>query len=286
MSTLITGATGALGRSTIDSLLARGVDGADIIATGRNPAALTPYAERGIRTARIDYDEPGTISAALRTAGDVERLLLISGGLGGNRVAQHRAVVEAAASAGVRRLVYTSTLPNLILSPDHAATEALIEQVGVPATILRNGYYAENMLMSLESVRATGTYVTSAGRGGIAFAARDDLARAAARVLSEDEHTGTTYTLTGDTSWDADGVAAAFTTVLGTSVAAVRLSPEEHLAALTGAGVDEGLAQYLVAFDGNVRDGLLEPHPDHDLSRLLERPAMSLRDALGRALAV
>ena len=61
MSTLITGATGALGRSTIDSLLARGVDGADIIATGRNPAALTPYAERGIRTARIDYDEPGTI---------------------------------------------------------------------------------------------------------------------------------------------------------------------------------------------------------------------------------
>ena len=183
-------------------------------------------------------------------------------------------------------LVYTSTLPNLILSPDHAATEALIEQVGVPATILRNGYYAENMLMSLESVRATGTYVTSAGRGGIAFAARDDLARAAARVLSEDEHTGTTYTLTGDTSWDADGVAAAFTAVLGTSVAAVRLSPEEHLAALTGAGVDEGLAQYLVAFDGNVRDGLLEPHPDHDLSRLLERPAMSLRDALGRALAV
>ena len=219
MSTLITGATGALGRSTIDSLLARGVDGADIIATGRNPAALTPYAERGIRTARIDYDEPGTISAALRTAGDVERLLLISGGLGGNRVAQHRAVVEAAASAGVRRLVYTSTLPNLILSPDHAATEALIEQVGVPATILRNGYYAENMLMSLESIRATGTYVTSAGRGGIAFAARDDLARAAARVLSEDEHTGTAYTLTGDTSWDADGVAAAFTAVLGAPVA-------------------------------------------------------------------
>jgi uncharacterized protein YbjT (DUF2867 family) len=68
MSYVVTGATGRLGRLTVDSLLARGVDPADILATGRDPERLEGLAERGVRTARLDFSDVPTDVLA---AGDV-----------------------------------------------------------------------------------------------------------------------------------------------------------------------------------------------------------------------
>ena len=47
MSIVVTGATGHLGRRTVESLLERGVDPAEIVATGRSVEKLADLAERG-----------------------------------------------------------------------------------------------------------------------------------------------------------------------------------------------------------------------------------------------
>ena len=56
MTIVVTGATGHLGRLTVDSLLARGVAASDIRAAGRSAERLAPLAALGVQTAVIDFD--------------------------------------------------------------------------------------------------------------------------------------------------------------------------------------------------------------------------------------
>ena len=57
MAIVVTAATGRLGRQAVQHLLARGVDPNDILAAARRPEGLSELAERGVRTARLDYDD-------------------------------------------------------------------------------------------------------------------------------------------------------------------------------------------------------------------------------------
>ncbi|HEY0951862.1 NAD(P)H-binding protein, partial [Nocardioides sp.] len=217
MSIVITGATGHLGRLVVESLLERGAEG--IVATGRSPERLADLAERGVRVERLDFDDvPDSVDWL--APGDV--VLLVSGSEVGRRVPQHRAVVELAARSGVRRIVYTSAPAaddtTLTVAPEHAATEALIRESGVPFTFLRNGWYTENYAQTFEQARETGVVLGSAGDGAVASATRDDFAEAAAAVLTTDGHDGAAYELTGDEAWTFADLAGAFGDALGREV--------------------------------------------------------------------
>lgn len=93
MTIVVTGATGHLGRLTVDSLLARGVAASDIRALGRSAERLAPLAAQGVETAVIDFEQPETLTAAFAGA---DAVLLVSGSEVGKRVPQHRNAIEAA----------------------------------------------------------------------------------------------------------------------------------------------------------------------------------------------
>jgi NAD(P)H dehydrogenase (quinone) len=172
MSIVVTGATGQLGRLTVESLLARGVPAEQIVAVGRDAGRLAELADKGVRIARIDFADPATLKEAFAGA---DALLLVSGNEVGQRIDQHRNVVDAATEVGVGRIVYTSapkaTTSALVLAPEHKATEEIVAASGLPSTILRNGWYHENQLPALEQARSTGEIVASAGGGRTASAA-------------------------------------------------------------------------------------------------------------------
>lgn len=280
MSIVITGATGQLGRLVIEELIGRGIAGTDIVAAGRSVPVLQALAERGIRTAGVDYDNPSTIAGAL---GEGDILLLISGNDIGRRRGQHKAAIDAAVQAGVGRILYTSALAAddtpLIVAPDHLYTEQLIRESGIPFTILRNGWYTENYVQALEQAKATGAVVASVGEGRVASAARADFAAAIAGVLTSEGHDGATYELSGDHAWDYSELAEALSDVLGRTVAYTPLTTEEHLVALEQAGIDPQTAGFITALDANIRDGALALTTG-DLARLAGRPATPLVDAL------
>ncbi|MFW3168701.1 SDR family oxidoreductase [Geodermatophilus sp. CPCC 206100] len=280
MSIVVTGATGQLGRLVVEQLLARGVDPAHVVAGGRATERLADLAERGVRTARVDYDDPATLDAVL-AAGDT--VLLVSGSQPGARVAQHRAVVDAAVRAGVARIAYTSILgaedTPLVLAPDHQATEAMIRESGLPFTLLRNGWYSENYVQPLQQARETGVVASSVGDGRVASATRADYAAAAAAVLTGEGHENAAYELSGDTAWSFDDLAATYSELLGREVTYVRRTPEEQRAALLAAGLDEGTAGFVVTMEGNIRDGALA-HTTGDLARLAGRHTTPLVEAL------
>ena len=280
MSLVITGATGQLGRLVVESLLARGTAPADIVATGRNTDKLADLAAQGVSVAELDYTKPETVSAVVKPG---DTLLLVSSSEVGQRVGQHINVITAAKEAGVARIVYTSapaaTTSELVLAPEHKATEEALVASGVPFTILRNGWYTENYAGEVEKGRENGAIVASVGDGRVSSASRKDYAEAAAVVMVGEGYEGEVFELSGDAAWNFDDLAAAIGSIVGKEVVYTRLSPEEHAAMLTSFGLDEGTVGFVVALDGNIRDGLLGV-TSGDLSRLIGRPTTPLAEGL------
>ncbi|PVU81458.1 NAD(P)-dependent oxidoreductase (plasmid) [Cellulomonas sp. WB94] len=284
MSVVVTGATGHLGRLVVENLLDRGVPADQVVAVGRRAETLADLAGRGVQVRRADFGDRASLDEALRGA---ESVLLVSGSEVGRRVAQHAQVIDAAQAAGVRHLAYTSAphadTTSLILAPEHKATEELIRASGLPFTFLRNSWYTENYLGDLEQARSTGEVLSSVGEGRVASASRADYAAAAAAVLTGTGHDGAVYELSGDTAWDFAELAAAISQVIGRDVVYRSVTPAERLAGLLAAGLDEGTAQFVVALEGNTRDGLLA-ETTGDLARLIGRPTTPLVDGLRAAL--
>ncbi|KQR39189.1 SDR family oxidoreductase [Microbacterium sp. Leaf159] len=281
MTILVTGATGNLGRLVIASLLERGADPQSIIAGARD---VTRAESLGVRAARLDYTDPSSIAAALD---GVDSVLLISGSEVGQRVAQHEAVIDAAKDAGVTKFVYTSapkaTTSDLVLAPEHKATEELIQASGLPAVILRNNWYTENYAADLARAAETGVLAAGVGDGRVASASRKDFADAAAVVLLEDGHIGQVYELGGDVAWNYDDLAAAIAEISGREVTYQPLTADDQRAGLLAAGLDEGTAGFVVALDAGIASGALADS-DGTLARLIGRPTTPLVDGL-RAIA-
>ena len=158
------------------------------------------------------------------------------------------------------------------------STEELLRASGVPFTILRNDWYFENHTARLGEYLAQGAIVGATGDGRIAAAARADYAAAAAVVLTEDGHDGAIYELAG-TSFTLKELAAVITDVTGTEVAFHDVTAEELKGILTGVGLDEGTASFVVSLDEATARGELDIVSD-DLVRLIGRPASTLADAV------
>ncbi|MCX7287342.1 MAG: NAD(P)H-binding protein, partial [Rhodobacterales bacterium] len=191
MTIAITAATGHLGRLAIAALKARG---ATPVALARSPEKA---ADLGVEVRAFDYIAPDP--AALK---GVDTLVLISSNDFNDRAGQHRKAIAAAKAAGVTRIIYTSILKGdanpMILAQDHITTEAAIRASGIPATILRNGWYTENYTGALGAAIEHGAMIGAAGEGRINSAARHDYAEAIAVTALDPSHAAKTYELAGD----------------------------------------------------------------------------------------
>ena len=279
MTVAITGATGQLGRLTIAKLKTL-LPEDQIVALARSPEK----ADLGVETRAFDYDRPETLAPAL--AG-VERLLLISSSEVGKRAPQHRTVIEAAKAAGVGEIVYTSLLhadrSPLSLAAEHVETEAALAESGIPHTILRNGWYAENYTGSIPTALQHGALIGAAGAGRVSGAARADYAEAAARVLAEGGHAGQTYELAADDAWTLADLAAEISRQSGRDIPYVDLPEAEYAAALVKAGLPEGLAAAIAGWDAGAAQGALFDD-GRALSGLIGRPTTPLADVVRAAL--
>jgi NAD(P)H dehydrogenase (quinone) len=189
-------------------------------------------------------------------------------------VPQHTNAINGAKAAGVQHLVYTSLLgadtSELALAAEHVATEQLIAESGIPATILRNGWYNENYEGAFNEARETGTIVGSAGSGKVSSAARRDYAEAAAVVATTEGHLNQTYELGGDTAWTFAELAQTFSALLGTTVDYHNVSAEEQRELLESRGLPDGLIDFLVTMDTNIEQDVLHVE-GYALSSLIGR---------------
>lgn len=282
----ITGATGQLGRLVIGELVERGL-GSRIVALVRDPAKEADLAALGVAVRAADYDARESLAPAL--AG-VDRLLLISGNAVGQRVAQHRAVIDAARSAGVGFVAYTSVLhadtSPIGLAEEHRQTEAALRTCGLAFALLRNGWYMENYLGGIAPALQFGVMMGSSGAGRIAAATRADLAAAAAAVLAGgSEHDGQTYELAGDTAFTMGDFAAEIARQSGKPVAYRDMAEDDFAAALEGAGLPPPVAAMIAQSSASAASDALYDD-SRTISSLTGKPTTGHSAAIAAALAV
>ncbi|MEX0407215.1 SDR family oxidoreductase [Aquibium sp. LZ166] len=279
---LVTGASGHLGGGIIRHLLDdEGVAPGRIIAVTRDVGKLTDFSDRGVSVRAGDFRDGDGLARAFAGA---DKVLVISGADIGQRLAQHEAAIKAAVAAGAKRIAYTS-MPNpepgnaVVFAPEHFGTEQAIKATGLPYTIFRNGWYQENLLMSLPQALSSGKWYSAAGQGRVAHAARDDMAAAIAAALASNEGESTTYTLTGPEALTTDEIAARAASTLGKPIEVIHVSDEQLAQGMKAAGVPAEYVPMLVSFDTNTRNGGIDIVTG-DLETLSGRKPRPLEDFL------
>jgi len=284
MTILVTGATGKFGSTVVDSLLKRGL-AAQLAVSVRDPAKANHYKERGVDVRRADFDDAASLTSAFT---GVDRLLIIStDGDNETRIRQHKTAVHAAQEAGVHFIAYTS-ISNasnnpLSLAEVHRATEDAIRATRIPYAFLRNNWYLENELGSVQAALAGAPIITSAGKGKVGWALRADYAQAAAAVLAGSGHENVIYELSGSLS-TYDDFAAALGQALGHPVPVEHVDDAAYGQSLAGAGLPAFLVPVLVGFATQIRAGALAVE-SNDFQKLLGHPATPLREALQQLVA-
>lgn len=281
MKMLVTGATGKLGTKIVENLL-KTVSPDQLAVSVRNPEKAEGLRARGVEVRQGDFDRAETLDSAF--AG-IERLLIISAdGDNDTRIRQHANAVAAAERAGVQFIAYTSIVnaqeSNNFLAPTHKSTEDAILKTGIPYSFLRNNWYLENEIPSIQGVTTGAPWVTSAGNGKVGWALQADYAEAAAKVLSDNNHENTIYELSGKLLTQ-DELAAALGIVLGKEVPVQQVEDPAYADIMKGAGVPEFLIPFLVGIQKDIREGTLEVQ-SNDFEKLLGRPATPITEGLAQ----
>ena len=282
---VITGATGQLGSQTVGELL-KLVGPEQLGVSVRDPSKAGDLAAKGVKVRRGDFAEPASLADAFK---DATQLLLVSsnaGASGGDPIAQHRNAIDAARSAGVRRIVYTSHMGAGAASAfppmrDHAATEALLAESGIAWTALRNGFYASTVPMLIGDAAAKGV-IEAPEDGPVAWTTHADLAAAAARILADEGRIeGPTPPLTAAHAHDLAEVAAMLTQETGRTIERRTIADDEQARRLAAAGLPPKIVDTTLAIYRAARANEFAA-TDPMLGRLIGRAPIALREVLAK----
>jgi uncharacterized protein YbjT (DUF2867 family) len=279
----LTGATGALGRRVIERLA--GSDGVRLRLVVRDAARApgTPAAE--VAENPGGYADGDGFAAALE---GVHTLYLVSAAEAEDRLAQHHSAVDAAAAAGVQRIVYTSFLQarpdsTFTLGRQHALTEERIRSTGIPATFLRHGFYADFVPFFASVLDGQAVIAAPAGDGRASFVSRDDLADVAAAVLRDDSgrFDGQALEVTGPEALTLAEAAAVLTEVTGRPVGYRPETVEEAWASRRPSGhpdweIEGWVTSYLAIAAGELA------HVSDVVPSLTGHPALTVAEHLRR----
>lgn len=252
----VTAASGQLGRAIVKALTAH-ASANRIIGLARTPEKAR---DLGVEVRKGDYDDRTGLELALE---GVDVVLLVSGmDEPGKRIGQHRNVIEAAKTAGVHKIVYTS-----VQGPDEGSsfsavvqsnrqTEQDVRDSGLDWVIGRNGIYIEPDIDYIEAYRAAGEIANCAGDGKCGYTTRDELAYAYAQLLLSDAHNAQTYNLNGESLTQA-ALADHLSQLLGTPLLYRPMSVEDYRRNRI-AELGEFIGTVIAGIYSGIRDGAFD----------------------------
>jgi NAD(P)H dehydrogenase (quinone) len=254
---LVTGAGGKTGKAVIAALVARG---APVRAFVRSPAYQAGLVATGVSEVVTGaMDDADALSRAMR---GIEAIYHICPNVSPHEVAFAKALVKAATESGCPRLVYHSVLhPQIEAMPHHwnkLRVEEMLFASPLDFTILQPTAYMQNSLAEWDRMVSDGIYcVPYPVETRLSLVDLDDVAEAAALVLTSAGHSGATYELVGMPPLSQVEIADTFGRVLKREIRAVAESVEAWDHRACAAGLDDFARETLTKmFRSYAHDGL------------------------------
>ena len=265
---LVTGASGHVGRSVVEQLLAAGEQ---VRASGRDPQRLNLPA--GVERVELDLASPRTLAGALD---GVRKVFLYAQPEG------IEAFLTAAKAAGVEYVVLLSSntidewqeLPaRKPIAEMHQAVEDAIAASGIAYTFLRPAHFATNVLLWHwdDMIRAEGVVRFPTPESYCDAIHERDIAAVGVKALTEPGHEGRSYFLTGPEQVTQRQQAELIAQAIGRPVRYQEISLEEARQELRG--TPEWALDAVIGY-WEFSDGA--PGPLTDLvEKITGRPALS-----------
>lgn len=285
---LVTGATGVVGKSTIEHLLKKKVPASQIIGLSRNKEKLEDLAVKGVEVREGDYLDYNSL---LRAFEGVDKIMLTSAIAFTDRFTQHYNVITAARQMGVKHMVYMSIMRKEgsgRIIPEVTESDRFTEQVlkssGLDYTILYHPPFADLLSFYYGPDPYENGIKVPANHGKMAPATRDELAEAHAEILSTPRHENKTYSLGGSHSISFSDIAKILSEIKGQAVSFTTISAEAYIDGMVAQGVARHVAEFITGWVLAIEGGEFEQQSG-DLERLLGRKTKTFRDLMEPTLA-
>jgi NAD(P)H dehydrogenase (quinone) len=281
---LVTGAGGKTGMAVIKALVAGGAPVRAFVRSLAHEAALTTMGVREVVAGEMD--DALALSRAVR---GTDAIYHICPNVSPHEVVFAKGLIAAATDLGVSRLVYHSVLhPQIEAMPHHWSklrVEEMLFSSALDITILQPTAYMQNSLAQWDRMVADGVYrVPYPVETRFSLVDLDDVAEAAALVLTSAGHSGATYELVGTPPLSQIEIAGTFGQTLNKAIRVEAESVEIWDRRARSAGMDCYQRETLIKmFRAYARDGL-KGNPNV-LGWLLGRPPTSLAAFAARTAA-
>ena len=283
---LVTGATGELGKQTIQHLVSK-TNVSNIAALVRDESKAAELKEMGVEIKIGNYDD---IQSLINAFKGIDKLFFVSASDIEKRLPQHKNVMEAAKKSNVKHVVYTSFVrknetdssPIAALGKAHIYTDDFMQKSGITYTILRHTLYMEfaPFFMGDKVVENQMVYLPS-GNGKVAFLLRSEMAEIAANVLTSKSHENKIYNISGEEALSYGDIAKIISEITGKDIKFVSPSVEEFVQTMKKAGVPEEMIGMSVGFAQAIEQGEFDI-ANPEISKLLGRKPVSLESFLSQ----
>jgi uncharacterized protein YbjT (DUF2867 family) len=264
---LVTGA-GVTGGEVLRRLAASNLAARALV---RDPERTRPFTNIGVELIEGDFARPESWKRALD---GVARVFSITPA---HRDAENWNAIflEAAKEAGVELVV---RLSGTSVSSSSAAEfhrqmgrcdEALAAS-GLDYTILQPNVFYQNMMIMARPIREQSVFRSAVGGARISMIDVRDIADVAIKALTEDDHIGKTYVLTGPQSLTYVDVARFLSEAVGKPIRYEALNKDDAIKSLIDLGVPEAVARSRVELHLSFSNGAFTP-VTNDVQMLLGR---------------
>jgi NAD(P)H dehydrogenase (quinone) len=278
---LVTGATGFMGSVVVETLL-KSISAQQINVISRKEEKMATMKANGINTFIGSYEDLSSLEKAM--AG-VDTVLLISGGDQGDRMQEHRNVVDTAKKCGVKNIAYTSralmnrtTLLNKLMQ-DHFDTEDYIKKSGLKYIIFQNGLYMEFLQFFVNKEHMEKGIALPVGDGKVAFTLRADQAEAMANVLLNEDFGNKTVQFTNNETYSFFDVASVLSNLAGKEIKYTPIELATFEETMKQKAMPDAVIKKMGGFLMDIKNNQ-EAVVTNDLENKLERKPTSLKEGL------
>lgn len=210
---------------------------------------------KGVDAVIMDYNRPEMLRAAFQGC---DKLFL----LGPNALNQTQLelnAVEAAKAVGVRHIVKQSVMgadeEAFSLALVHRPVEKAIESSGMAWTFLRPNSFMQNVVTFMgETIKAEAAFYSASGKAKVSHVDVRDIAAVAVKALTEPNHEGRIYTLSGPEALTYDELADELSKVLRRQISHVSLSPSDLKNGMLAEGMPEEIADRMLDLERYFRE--------------------------------